>query len=60
MRSRGLTLWDYLMGVFDATGVHIEYGRSLVLLGAEGAQTIRAVMRSLRAEPMCRAVAPSR
>ena len=40
------------MGVFDATGVHIEYGRSLVLLGAEGAQTIRAVMRSLRAEPM--------
>ena len=52
MRSRGQTLWDYLMGVFDATGVHIEYGRSLVLLGAEGSQTIRAVMRSLRAEPM--------
>ena len=40
------------MRVFDATGVHIEHGRSLVLLGAEGAQTIRAVMRSLRAEPM--------
>ncbi len=52
MRSRGQTLWDYLMRVFDATGVHIEQGRSLVLLGAEGAQTIRAVMRSLRAEPM--------
>jgi phosphoglucomutase len=52
MRSRGQTLWDYLMGVFEATGVHIELGRSLVLLGAEGAQTIRAVMRSLRAEPM--------
>jgi phosphoglucomutase len=52
MRSRGVTLWDYLMGVFDTTGVHIEYGRSLVLLGAEGAQTIRAVMGSLRAEPM--------
>jgi phosphoglucomutase len=52
MRSRGQTLWDYLMGVFDATGVHIEYGRSLVLLGAEGAQTIRAVMASLRDDPM--------
>jgi phosphoglucomutase len=52
MRSRGQTLWDYLMGVFEATGVHIELGRSLVLLGAEGAQTIRAVMRSLRAAPM--------
>jgi phosphoglucomutase len=51
MRSRGQTLWDYLMRVFDATGVHIEYGRSLVLLGAEGAQTIRAVMRSLRDQP---------
>jgi phosphoglucomutase len=52
LRSRGQTLWDYLMQVFDATGVHIEYGRSLVLLGADGAQTIRAVMRSLREQPM--------
>lgn len=52
MRSRGQTLWDYLMQVFAATGVHIEYGRSLVLLGADGAQTIRAVMRSLRAQPL--------
>jgi phosphoglucomutase len=52
LRSRGQTLWDYLMQVFAATGVHIEYGRSLVLLGADGAQTIRAVMRSLREQPM--------
>jgi phosphoglucomutase len=52
LRSRGQTLWDYLMQVFGATGVHIEYGRSLVLLGADGAQTIRAVMRSLRDQPM--------
>ncbi len=54
MRSSGRTLWDYLMQVFDATGVHIEHGRSLVLLGADGAQTIRAVMRSLREQPMQR------
>jgi phosphoglucomutase len=52
MRESGGTLWDYLMQVFDLTGVHIEYGRSLVLLGAEGAQTIRAVMRSLRERPL--------
>jgi phosphoglucomutase len=52
MAGRGQTLWDYLMQVFDATGVHIEQGRSLVLLGADGAQTIRAVMRSLREDPM--------
>jgi phosphoglucomutase len=52
MRSSGRTLWDYLMNVFDATGVHIEYGRSLVLLGAEGAETIKAVMRSLREQPI--------
>jgi phosphoglucomutase len=52
MRSSGRTLWDYLMQVFDATGVHIEHGRSLVLLGADGAQTIGAVMRSLRERPM--------
>jgi phosphoglucomutase len=52
MHESERTLWDYLMLVFDATGVHIEYGRSLVLLGAEGAQTIRAVMRSLRDHPL--------
>jgi phosphoglucomutase len=52
MHAAGRTLWDYLMQVFDATGVHIEYGRSLVLLGADGAQTIRAVMRSLREDPL--------
>ena len=54
MRSSGRTLWDYLMQVFDATGVHIEHGRSLVLLGAEGAQTIRSVMQSLRDQPVDR------
>lgn len=52
MRSRGLTLWDYLMQVFAAVGVHIELGRSLVLLGADGAEKIKSVMRSLRAEPL--------
>src|SRR5215472_10305291 len=52
MRSRGLTLWDYLMQVFAAVGVHIEHGRSLVLLGADGAEKIKSVMRSLRAEPL--------
>jgi phosphoglucomutase len=54
MRSSGRTLWDYLMQVFDAAGVHIEHGRALVLLGADGAQTISAVMRSLREQPMQR------
>ncbi len=51
-RSRDKTLWDYLMEVFAAVGVHIELGRSLVLLGADGAETIKSVMRSLRAEPL--------
>ena len=52
MRSAGRTLWDYLMQVFAAVGVHIEHGRSLVLLGADGAETIKSVMRSLRSEPL--------
>jgi hypothetical protein len=52
LRHSGRTLWDYLMDVFDAVGVHIEHGRSLVLLGADGAQKIGAVMASLRAEPL--------
>jgi phosphoglucomutase len=52
LRNSGRTLWDYLMDVFDRVGVHIEHGRSLVLLGADGAETIRSVMASLRAEPL--------
>ena len=52
MRTTGRTLWDYLMQVYAATGVHIEQGRSLVLLGADGAETIKAVMRSLRSQPL--------
>ena len=54
MRSRGRTLWDYLMQVFEAVGVHIELGRSLVLLGADGAEKIKSVMRSLRSEPLAK------
>jgi phosphoglucomutase len=52
MRSRGRTLWDYLTQVFADVGVHIEQGRSLVLLGADGAEKIKSVMRSLRSEPL--------
>jgi phosphoglucomutase len=52
MRSSGRTLWDYLLRVFEAVGVHIEHGRSLVLLGADGAETIKAVMQSLRSDPL--------
>jgi phosphomannomutase len=52
MRSSRRTLWDYLMRVYATVGVHIEMGRSLVLLGADGAQKIKAVMRSLREQPL--------
>ncbi|MGO8959867.1 MAG: hypothetical protein ACLQFR_21230 [Streptosporangiaceae bacterium] len=52
LHSLGRTLWDYLMEAFAATGVHIELGRSLVLLGADGAETIRSVMQSLRERPL--------
>ena len=48
MRGSGRTLWDYLMEAFAEVGVHIEHGRSLVLLGADGAETIKSVRRSLR------------
>jgi phosphoglucomutase len=52
MRSSGRTLWDYLIQVYAAAGVHIEHGRSLVLLGADGAEKIKDVMRSLRSRPL--------
>ncbi|HEY2313745.1 MAG TPA: hypothetical protein VGH96_09035, partial [Streptosporangiaceae bacterium] len=52
MRASGRTLWDYLVDVFAAVGVHTEIGRSLVLLGADGAEKIKSVMRSLRSQPL--------
>ena len=52
LRSAGRTLWDYLMDVFDGPASTSSCGRSLVLLGADGAEKISAVMRSLRAEPL--------
>ena len=30
MQRLDKSLWDYLMTVYEATGVHVEYGRSLV------------------------------
>jgi phosphomannomutase len=49
--SRGRDLWSYLMGIYDTVGVHVEFGRSLVFPGAEGAVTIDRMMESLRAAP---------
>lgn len=52
MRHSGLTLWDYLMRIFERIGIHIELGRYLILPGAQGAETIASVMRSLREDPI--------
>jgi phosphoglucomutase len=50
LHRRGETLWDYLMKVYQETGIHIEFGRSLVFPGAQGAASIETMMRSLRQE----------
>lgn len=52
MRWAGLTLWDYLMRIYERIGVYIEQGRYLVLPGAQGAETIAALMESLRTSPI--------
>jgi phosphoglucomutase len=51
MQQQGKTLWDYLMRVYEDVGVHVEFGRSLVFPGAEGASAIKVMMRSLREDP---------
>jgi phosphoglucomutase/phosphomannomutase len=52
MRHSGHTVWDYLMRIYERIGIHIELGRYLILPGAQGADAIASVMRSLREDPI--------
>ena len=50
-KSKGLTLWDQMINIYEKYGYHREAQVSIVLKGAEGAQKIKQLMENLRNNP---------
>ncbi|MHB8797709.1 MAG: phospho-sugar mutase [Thermoanaerobaculia bacterium] len=50
-RARGVTPWDYLEEIQRAHGLFLSAQRSVTIPGAEGADTIAAIMDGFRARP---------
>ena len=50
-RTKGLTLWQVLMGLYEKYGFYAEDEPNLVLEGLEGAARIRRMMEAIRKEP---------
>ena len=47
-KSKGLTLWDQMMNIYEKYGYYKEAQISIVLEGAEGAEKIKAMMSNMR------------
>ena len=47
-KSKGLTLWNQMMNIYEKYGYYKEAQISIVLEGAEGAEKIKAMMSNMR------------
>ena len=47
-KSKGLTLWDQMMNIYEKYGYYKEAQISIVLEGAEGAEKIKTMMSNMR------------
>jgi len=50
-KSKGITLWDQMLNIFDKYGYYKEGQKALTMKGAEGAGKIAALMDKLRSNP---------
>ena len=50
-RSRGMTVYDALMSVFERYGFSVEKTLNLVMPGLDGAEKMKKMMQGLRSEP---------
>ncbi len=50
-KSRGLTLWDQMINIFDKYGYYKEGQKAITMKGAEGAAQIAQMMDDLRKNP---------
>ena len=49
-KSKGLTLWDQMINIYEKYGYYKEEQVSIVLEGAEGAEKIKQMMSNMRAK----------
>ncbi|MGI5988690.1 MAG: phospho-sugar mutase [Lachnospiraceae bacterium] len=50
-KSKGLTLWDQMINIYEKYGYYREGQKSITMKGAEGAKKIAALMEKLRNNP---------
>ena len=53
-RSKGLTLWDQMINIYEKYGYYKEKQVSIVLEGASGAEKIKEMMEEMRNNPVNR------
>jgi len=51
-RSKGLTLYDQMLKMYEKYGYYMEGAVSVTLKGADGAEKIKAILENLRANPI--------
>lgn len=50
-KSRGLTLWDQMINIYEKYGYYREGQTSITMKGADGAEKIKAILDNMRANP---------
>lgn len=50
-RSKGLTLWDQMLNIYQKYGYYLEDLTSITLTGADGAAKIKKIIDGLRSDP---------
>ena len=51
-RTKGKTLWDAMMDLYDREGYYLETTQSVTLSGIEGSEKIKMILKTLRTEPL--------
>lgn len=50
-KSRGITLWDQMLKIYERYGYYMESIHTVTLKGIDGAEQIKAIMEKLRSNP---------
>lgn len=50
-KSRGLTLWNQMINIYEKYGYYREGQTSITMKGADGAEKIKAILDNMRANP---------
>ena len=50
-KSKGITLWDQMINIYEKYGYYREGQTSITMKGADGAEKIKAILDNMRANP---------